>query len=423
MGDLLIVSDAEKNDVHSDEEERPVPAEESSAGKALVSDVKDARSLKKVAVALGALCVLFAGASAVKLFGGTSNASPTAPAEHSPEPDAAPAKGTPPAQASTTSKKKQRGGNYFLASRGAKASGCERPEVMIDGNSTDYDNGNGYSSYDMNNKQLQGCVVTLPKPVDISRIRFLLWDKDDRSYTYQAFISPDGKTWKMIEDASNKQCKSWQDLRFTPQSVQAVRIKGLTSTANSYFHLVEIEGYDDGPVVPLRKAPKDGALPSIADLRPGLWAEYYDDIEGFPTIEDKPLLERPETKFDFGSMPPAQAPGQGLKGWPMAGACSAVFSGYLKIDKQDLYTFFLVSDDGSKLYIDGDLLIDNDGFHGMTELWGQLDLSPGLHRIWMCYFNAGGPMGLQLHYKPKGDDRKAIPPEMVFHNPAEKRRP
>ena len=102
----------------------------------------------------------------------------------------------------------------------------------------------------------------------------------------------------------------------------------------------------------------------------------------------------------------------------MAGPCAAIFSGYLKIEKESLYTFFVVSDDGAKLYLDGELVVDNDGIHGMSENWGQLDLKPGLHHLWLSYFNAGGAMGLNLFQKMRGESREPFAASSLFHAPA-----
>lgn len=43
------------------------------------------------------------------------------------------------------------------------------------------------------------------------------------------------------------------------------------------------------------------------------------------------------------------------------------FYGYIEVKKNGLYTFYTQSDDGSKIYIDGKLLVINDGIHPITE--------------------------------------------------------
>ena len=62
------------------------------------------------------------------------------------------------------------------------------------------------------------------------------------------------------------------------------------------------------------------------------------------------------------------------------------YTGRFWIEKPDKYRFSLVSDDGSKLYIDDRLVINNDGVHPPATAQGWAKLSGGLHRIRVSYF-------------------------------------
>jgi predicted phosphodiesterase len=72
-----------------------------------------------------------------------------------------------------------------------------------------------------------------------------------------------------------------------------------------------------------------------------------------------------------------------------------VFEGYVDISTAGLNTFFLNSDDGSRLYINGELIIDHDGDHSALSKTGQAMLAPGKHRIRIEYFEASGSEFLQ----------------------------
>ena len=50
------------------------------------------------------------------------------------------------------------------------------------------------------------------------------------------------------------------------------------------------------------------------------------------------------------------------------------------------YRFSLTSDDGARLYIDGKLVLDNDGTHSATTVTGPVDLTPRMHTIRLSYF-------------------------------------
>jgi hypothetical protein len=62
------------------------------------------------------------------------------------------------------------------------------------------------------------------------------------------------------------------------------------------------------------------------------------------------------------------------------------YTGRFWIDKPGLYTFVLTSDDGARLYIDDQLIADNDRQHQPEDRTGSLRLQSGIHRIRVPYF-------------------------------------
>jgi hypothetical protein len=62
------------------------------------------------------------------------------------------------------------------------------------------------------------------------------------------------------------------------------------------------------------------------------------------------------------------------------------YTGNFWIRRPGKYKFALNSDDGSKLYIDDRLLINNDGIHPPVTKKGSIKLSVGVHRIRVSYF-------------------------------------
>ncbi|MFM7840074.1 MAG: alpha-L-fucosidase, partial [Chitinophagaceae bacterium] len=66
------------------------------------------------------------------------------------------------------------------------------------------------------------------------------------------------------------------------------------------------------------------------------------------------------------------------------------FEGFLKIEEEGLYTFSLVSDDGSRLWLDNEECINHDGLHGNDEKKGLVALKKGLHKIRLDYIQATG---------------------------------
>ena len=62
------------------------------------------------------------------------------------------------------------------------------------------------------------------------------------------------------------------------------------------------------------------------------------------------------------------------------------YTGRFWIQKPGVYRFALTSDDGSKLYIDDQMVVDNDGIHPADTKMGSVDLAGGIHRIRVQYF-------------------------------------
>ena len=67
-----------------------------------------------------------------------------------------------------------------------------------------------------------------------------------------------------------------------------------------------------------------------------------------------------------------------------------VYTGGFSVDTAGSYTFYLGSDDGSVLYIDGQPVINNDGLHATQEKTATVTLSAGSHQIEVRYFERGG---------------------------------
>lgn len=85
------------------------------------------------------------------------------------------------------------------------------------------------------------------------------------------------------------------------------------------------------------------------------------------------------------------------------------FQGQLRVFSSALYTFYTTSDDGSKLWINGNLVVNNDGAHGPIEAQGQINLTAGWHDIRVEYFEAAGTELLEVRYSAPGLPKQLIP--------------
>ena len=78
------------------------------------------------------------------------------------------------------------------------------------------------------------------------------------------------------------------------------------------------------------------------------------------------------------------------------------FTGYIEIKKAGSYTFTLGSDDGSRLVIDGETVLDIDGVHGVVTQNKAVELKPGMHKVNVLYFQGVGGAGLLLLHDGPG---------------------
>jgi Protein of unknown function (DUF1549)/Protein of unknown function (DUF1553)/Planctomycete cytochrome C/PA14 domain len=86
-----------------------------------------------------------------------------------------------------------------------------------------------------------------------------------------------------------------------------------------------------------------------------------------------------------------------------------VFEGTLVVPKDGRYTFYLDSDDGSRLSVDGFLVAEHDGIHGEgQEESGSVELKQGRRPIRLEYFQAGHGLGLTVSWSGPGFNHRPL---------------
>ena len=91
------------------------------------------------------------------------------------------------------------------------------------------------------------------------------------------------------------------------------------------------------------------------------------------------------------------------------------FRAELRVDLPGIYTFELYSDDGSQLYINDRLVVDNDGIHATIRRQGSMRLGTGMHPVEIHYFQ--GPrhaIALQWLYQPPHGYKQIVPPSAIY---------
>jgi hypothetical protein len=157
------------------------------------------------------------------------------------------------------------------------------------------------------------------------------------------------------------------------------------------------------------------------DVKPGhgLIGKVY--IPGY-IIQEMPDFKRMTPIYTFAAANLDVPPRDYTEGFPTPQKQTVVedfaihFRGKLAIDTPGTYMFELFSDDGAKLYINGKLVVDNDGLHAPQSRQSYVGLTAGFHPVEIHYFQ--GPrvlIALQWFYKPPNRPRQIVPPEVIFH--------
>ena len=92
----------------------------------------------------------------------------------------------------------------------------------------------------------------------------------------------------------------------------------------------------------------------------------------------------------------------------------AVYTGWIDIPATGFWTLSTTSDDGSKLWIGDDLVVNNDGLHGMVTVRGTRALAAGKHELRVEFFEAGGGAGLQMRWSGPGQSSAIVPDSRLF---------
>ena len=91
------------------------------------------------------------------------------------------------------------------------------------------------------------------------------------------------------------------------------------------------------------------------------------------------------------------------------------YDGYIRIPGDGIYNFYTASDDGSRLFINYKLIVDNDGLHGIVDKGGVIALKEGYHRIRIDFFESAGGEDLKVYLKGPEMEKQFIPDVLLFH--------
>ncbi len=222
-----------------------------------------------------------------------------------------------------------------------------------------------------------------------------LYVPEDGDYTF--YLTSDDGSWLWIDG----------NLVVDNGGLHAPREKSATVHLKKGYHPIEVRFFENhgGAVVRLEWERKVERTPEKKFLN-ATWEAYYYSDESWSNLVNVTTHSR--IRFaDFASHWPSDIPN-----WPKpivgkTDEFSVNFSAKIYLHEGD-YTFYLTSDDGSWLYIDGRLVIDNGGLHAPRERSGSVHLSEGYHRFDVRMFEHHGGAVIYLQYAKGAFGRQPV---------------
>ena len=137
--------------------------------------------------------------------------------------------------------------------------------------------------------------------------------------------------------------------------------------------------------------------------KPGVAYTYYEGI--FKSTADV-LKAKPVKEGTFRNFSIKEAAADDHFGYQ--------FHSQINIPEKGVYKFHIYSDDGARLFIDGQEVIDNDGSHSAGEATGKVALEKGFHEICVIYFEDYMGQALEIGITGKNLPKQVLPDGMLF---------
>lgn len=250
---------------------------------------------------------------------------------------------------------------------------------------------------ELNGKAIDVNYITYAQLMEGGELRFTLTDTPNTGRGTSAEAAP----YSYTNEATVSIPYVDKDLNLFLDKV-SVTLATTTAGAQIHYTLNGTEPMEESPVYsqPIEltrttqlkaKGFKDGFRPSRtlsieatkAELKPALSVQpstngtsyqYYEGLyQCVADIAKTRLLEQ-------GTLPEPS-----IKGAKQADHFAFIFTGYIQVPEDGVYTFMTRSDDGSVLYIDNTQVVNNDGSHAAIPATGMIALRKGFHAYKLMY--------------------------------------
>ena len=176
--------------------------------------------------------------------------------------------------------------------------------------------------------------------------------------------------------------------KLSPDLTYALRIRSIRDRADA-----------PNAVDPTRKFPFE-----FIDTGDGLSAVYYDEVD----FKGK-TVKRVDGQIEFDWSRKDPAPGIRNTNF------SVRWTGRVRADTSETYTFIARTDDGVRLWIDGKQVIDHWRSRGAADSRVEVKLQAGeMYDVKMEYFQGGGGASAELHWSSKSTKRQIVPQANLY---------
>jgi len=280
-------------------------------------------------------------------------------------------------------------------------------------------------------------------------VNYISYDDDSYEIVYVQTVRSAKELVKRIEELSNVKFEG-RDTKILMASPENLPLNWYLRKKSNYWFQKVMPNSDDYPIIIARRD-QERELDSILkkryqkerySLRPGIGLTlYYQGEDQTKYVPEKHILTN---TIKFGEREKSLKPGLLRKVYknryysgksidtrvdrrinfrydtdeekPYKAPFSIVWQGYIKAPQSGDYVISSTSDDGSLVYIDGKLIVDNGGEHGEIRRARKVYMKEGYHKIEIRYFDFMGGAIMRLFWKkPKGIGERVITGDYLFH--------
>lgn len=280
---------------------------------------------------------------------------------------------------------------------------------------------------ELNGKQIDTNFITYDCLMGGGELRFTLSDKPNKSRGTAEQTAPYSYTRDKVvsipyvdKDLNLFQGSVVVELATTTQGAKIrYTLDGSEPTEESFLYKhpfslnkttqVKARGFKEGyhpsrvlSIIALKAELKDAL--SVHPVQNGVTYKYFEgNYQKVTDIEKTPLL-----RTGVLSKP-------SIQGASRTDHFGYIFSGLIKVPENGVYTFQTSSDDGSVLYIDNELVVNNDGSHAAIPATGFIALEKGFHSYKLYYFEDYEGEHLSWAWKlPSAETLVPIPSSVLY---------